>query len=40
VTDAELLATLVDEVRRSGVHTISLWRLGLEDPAVWETVVR
>lgn len=40
VTDAELLATLVDEVRRSGVRTISLWRLGLEDPAVWGSVVK
>jgi spore germination protein YaaH len=40
VTDAQLLRTLVDEVARSGVRKVSLWRLGQEDPALWESVVR
>ena len=40
VTDAELLRLLVEDVRRTGVRTFSLWRLGQEDPQVWETVVR
>jgi spore germination protein YaaH len=39
VTDAQLLRTLLDEVARSGVRKVSLWRLGQEDPALWEGVV-
>jgi peptidoglycan-N-acetylglucosamine deacetylase len=35
VTDQALLATLVREARQLGVTTFALWRLGLEDPAVW-----
>jgi spore germination protein YaaH len=35
VSDAPLLATLTGLVKRSGVHRIALWRLGLEDPAIW-----
>ena len=40
VTDAVLLRALSDDARRAGVRTFSLWRLGLEDPAVWEGTVR
>ena len=40
VTDAVLLRALIDDARRAGVRTFSLWRLGLEDPAVWEGTVR
>jgi peptidoglycan-N-acetylglucosamine deacetylase len=40
VTDAELLRTLVDVVHSLGVRRISLWRLGQEDPAIWERVIR
>jgi spore germination protein YaaH len=40
VSDAPLLATLVGEVEHAGVHRIALWRLGLEDPAVWQAVLR
>ncbi|HKG95549.1 MAG TPA: hypothetical protein VKA84_26795 [Gemmatimonadaceae bacterium] len=40
VTDAELLRILVDEIRRTGVRTFALWRLGQEDERVWERVVR
>jgi len=35
VSDAPLLATLVAIVKHSDVHRIALWRLGLEDPAIW-----
>lgn len=37
MSDAELLRTLVGEVTALGVRRIALWRLGLEDPAVWQT---
>ena len=40
VTDAQLVRTLLDEVARSGVRKVSLWRLGQEDPALWEGVVQ
>lgn len=35
VADAVLLDTLARRVRGLGVTTLALWRLGLEDPAVW-----
>lgn len=38
VTDRALLATLVREARQLGVTTFALWRLGLEDPAVWDLI--
>jgi spore germination protein YaaH len=38
-SDAVLLNTLVRDARRLGVSKFALWRLGLEDPAVWTTVI-
>src|SRR6185503_6740916 len=38
VTDRDLLATLVRQARQLGVSTFALWRLGLEDPAVWDLI--
>jgi spore germination protein YaaH len=38
VSDAVLLDTLVRDARQLGVRTFALWRLGLEDPAVWDTI--
>jgi spore germination protein YaaH len=35
VSDAELLRVLMREGSEAGVRTFALWRLGLEDPAVW-----
>ena len=35
VNDAELVRTLIGVVRSLGVHRVSLWRLGQEDPALW-----
>jgi spore germination protein YaaH len=35
MSDAYLLDALRNEVRALGVTRIALWRLGLEDPAVW-----
>ena len=35
VSDAELLQVLMRESSQAGIHTFALWRLGLEDPAVW-----
>lgn len=35
VTDRALLDTLVSHSRRVGVRNFALWRLGLEDPAIW-----
>jgi spore germination protein YaaH len=40
VSDADLLNTLVGDARRAGITKIALWRLGLEDPAIWSEVVR
>lgn len=38
VSDHELLETLVRDARQLGVRTFALWRLGLEDPAVWDFI--
>lgn len=38
LTDGTLLAQMVADARSAGVRTIALWRLGLEDPAVWSAV--
>ncbi|MDB4907382.1 MAG: polysaccharide deacetylase [Gemmatimonadetes bacterium] len=38
VSDAGLVKALLDEVRSSGVGTVALWRLGLEDPSVWDVL--
>lgn len=35
LTDGPLLAQMAADARALGVRTIALWRLGLEDPAVW-----
>jgi spore germination protein YaaH len=35
VADAELLRMLMREGQDAGVHRFALWRLGLEDPAIW-----
>lgn len=35
VSDATLVRELAAEARRSGVRRVALWRLGLEDPALW-----
>ena len=35
VSDRVQLETLVREARQLGVRTFALWRLGLEDPAIW-----
>ena len=40
VSDRVLLDTLVRDARQLGVRTFALWRLGLEDPAVWESIGR
>jgi len=40
VADGTLLATLVREARQLGVTTFALWRLGLEDPSIWELIGR
>jgi spore germination protein YaaH len=39
VSDSELLETLVQQSRRIGVRGFALWRLGLEDPAIWDRIV-
>jgi spore germination protein YaaH len=38
VTDAELLRRLVSEARRIGVRRFAFWRLGQEDPAIWDAL--
>jgi len=38
VSDAELLRALIAEARGSNIRRFALWRLGLEDPAVWGVV--
>jgi spore germination protein YaaH len=38
VNDAELLRTLVGIARSLGVHGVSLWRLGQEDPRIWRVL--
>ena len=40
ISDAGLIDTLIRVVRARGVHTVALWRLGQEDPAVWDVVRR
>jgi len=40
VADAQLLRVLIEDAERAGVRRFSLWRLGLEDPAVWEGTFR
>jgi spore germination protein YaaH len=40
VSDAGLLAALMREVAAQGVGTIALWRLGQEDPLVWDVLAR
>lgn len=40
VSDAGLIDALIREVRAQGVNTIALWRLGQEDPAMWEALRR
>ncbi len=39
VADAVLLDSLVRGARRTGISKFALWRLGLEDPRIWTTVV-
>jgi spore germination protein YaaH len=38
VSDRALVETLVREARELGVTSFALWRLGLEDPAVWDFI--
>jgi spore germination protein YaaH len=40
VSDRGLLDKLVHDARQLGVRSFALWRLGLEDPAVWESIGR
>jgi spore germination protein YaaH len=40
MSDAELVRALVGEATALGVSRIALWRLGLEDPAVWRVLGR
>jgi spore germination protein YaaH len=38
VSDRGLLEELVRDARQLGVRSFALWRLGLEDPAVWDLI--
>lgn len=40
ISDHVLLETLVREARELGVKTFALWRIGLEDSAIWESIGR
>ncbi len=40
VSDAELLRALLEQTDALGVRRIAFWRLGLEDPRLWELVRR
>lgn len=40
VSDAVVLGRLARDARASGVSRIALWRLGLEDPAIWPALSR
>jgi spore germination protein YaaH len=40
VSDSTLLERLVGDARQLGVTTFALWRLGLEDPAIWNLIGR
>ena len=39
IPDAASIDTLVGIVRAAGVRQVALWRLGLEDPALWTAVI-
>jgi spore germination protein YaaH len=38
VSDRVLIETLIRDARQVGVTSFALWRLGLEDPAVWSFI--
>lgn len=40
VSDAVVVGRLARDARASGVSRIALWRLGLEDPAIWPALSR
>ena len=40
VSDAVVVGRLARDARASGVSRIALWRLGLEDPAIWHSLSR
>ncbi len=40
VSDAVLIEALITDAKPLGVRTFALWRLGLEDPAVWTRLAR
>jgi spore germination protein YaaH len=40
VTDATLIESLLRQTRAAGVSRVAFWRLGLEDPALWSTIIR
>ena len=40
VADAALVRTLLRDAAAAGVRHVSLWRLGQEDPALWNTALR
>lgn len=40
VSDAELIRALLRETDALGVTHVAFWRLGLEDPAVWDVIRR
>jgi spore germination protein YaaH len=40
MSDAQLLAALRAEIQALGVMRVALWRLGLEDPAIWGALSR
>ena len=40
ISDAELVMQLTRDARALGVRRIALWRLGLEDPALWDGALR
>lgn len=40
VSDASIVGRLAREARSLGVSRIALWRLGLEDPAIWPLLAR
>ena len=40
VSDAPLLSRLLRDARAAGVNRFALWRLGQEDPAIWQVIAR
>ena len=40
IADAALVDTLVKDLRSAGVRRFAFWRLGAEDPAVWQVLKR